>query len=222
MTDPYTNENGVLKNKLGIKKYEELNKAEADIGFIKLISIDSVELDKFDENLIKRIHKHIFEDIFDWAGEYRTVPIVKEELVLPGYSIPYSDYKDISKDLTTKLNELNSIPWQNLSTKEIASKFARKMALIWRVHPFRDGNTRTMLSFAYLYSKEHNFPFDMKTFTDGLSRKFENGKVVDYSIRDKFALACLDQKDYPEVEHLARVFENSINAYNPEEVKTLK
>ena len=117
MTDPYTNENGVLKNKLGIKKYEELNKAEADIGFIKLISIDSVELDKFDENLIKRIHKHIFEDIFDWAGEYRTVPIVKEELVLPGYSIPYSDYKDISKDLTTKLNELNSIPWQNLSTK---------------------------------------------------------------------------------------------------------
>ena len=30
------------------------------------------------------------------------------------------------------------------------------------------------------------------------------------AIRDKFALACLDEKDYPEVEHLARVFENAI------------
>ena len=222
MLDPYTNENGVLKNKLGIEEYEKLNQAEADIGFIKLISIDSIELDKFDENLVKRIHKHIFEDIFDWAGEYRTVPIVKEELVLPGYSIPYSDYNNISNDLSNKLNELNSIPWQNLDTKEKSMKFARELALIWRVHPFRDGNTRTMLSFAYLYAKEHNFPFDMKTFTNGLSRKYSGGKVVDYSIRDKFALACLDKEFYPEVGHLAKVFENAINAYNPEEVKTLK
>ena len=185
---------------------------EADIGFIKLIDIDSVYLDYFDKDLIKRIHKHIFEDIFSWAGEYRTVPIVKEEVVLPGYSLPYSDYKNIEKELDEKLSELNSIAWKNLNTSEIAYTFARKLALIWKIHPFRDGNTRTMLSFAYLYAKEHSFEFDMKTFTDNLSRKYnENGKITSYSIRDKFVLASLDQKDYPEVEHLARVFEEAIN-----------
>ena len=216
MIDPYTGSNGVLKNKLNIYDYDELNKAEADIGFLKLIDIDSVlinedgSINKFDEELLKKIHKHIFEDIFEWAGEYRTVPIVKEEVVLPGYSIPYCEYKDISKELNKKLNELNSISWQNLDIHTISMKFSRELALIWKIHPFRDGNTRTMLSFAFLYAKEHNFPFDMKIFTDGLSRKYtSDGKII-CNIRDKFALACLDEKDYPEVEHLARVFENAI------------
>ena len=208
--DPYVYDNGTLINKLGIKDYDELNKAEADIGFLKLINIDSVKLDYFDEETLKRIHKHIFEDIFDWAGEYRTVPLVKEELVLPGCSIPYSKHTDISKDLKALLTDLNSIAWQNLDVNEISWLFARKLALIWKVHPFRDGNTRTILSFAYLYAKEHGFPFDMETFTNELSRKVdEEGRTI-YSIRDKFVLACLDEKDYPEIQHLASVFEKAI------------
>ena len=213
MNDPYVYENGVLKNKLGIKSYEELNRAEADIGFIKLVNVDSVDVDYFDENLLKRIHKHIFGEIFDWAGEFRTVPIIKEELVLPRYTIPYSQHKKIDKDLKEKLRQLNSYAWQNMDTYRISIIFAREMALLWKVHPFRDGNTRTMLAFSYLYAKEHGFPFDMKTFTEGLNRKYNNGKVTSYSIRDKFVLACLDEKDYPEVEHLAKVFENAINKY---------
>jgi len=213
MNDPYVYENGVLKNKLGIKSYEELNRAEADIGFIKLVNVDSVDVDYFDENLLKRIHKHIFGEIFDWAGEFRTVSIIKEELVLPRYTIPYSQYKNIDKDLKEKLRQLNSYAWQNMDTYRISIIFAREMALLWKVHPFRDGNTRTMLAFSYLYAKEHGFPFDMKTFTEGLNRKYNNGKVTSYSIRDKFVLACLDEKDYPEVEHLAKVFENAINKH---------
>ena len=37
MKDPYIQENGTLKNKLGITEYKELNNAEKDIGFVKLI-----------------------------------------------------------------------------------------------------------------------------------------------------------------------------------------
>ena len=39
MKDPYIQENGTLKNKLGITKYKDLNDAEKDIGFVKLIDI---------------------------------------------------------------------------------------------------------------------------------------------------------------------------------------
>jgi len=219
MKDKHSYENGVLINKLNIKDEEELSKVEADISFIKLLNIDSINVDYFNESLIQNIHKHIFEDIYPWAGEYRTVPIIKEELVLPAYSIPYSEPKNISKELNEKLVQLNSISWQNYNTKEIANSFARKLALLWRVHPFRDGNTRTMLSFAYLYAREHNFPFDMKIFTDGLTRKYDNNKLIDISIRDKFVLACLDEQYYPEVEHLAKVFELAINK---EDSKTIK
>ena len=52
----------------------------------------------------------------------------------------------------------------------------------------------------------------MEMFTEALNRVYtEDGKVRSYSIRDKFVLASLDEKDYPEVEHLARVFEYAIN-----------
>ena len=213
MKDPYTYENGVLKNKLNIRSYEKLNQAEADIGFAKLINIDAVNVEYFDENLIKEIHKHIFEDIFDWAGEYRTVPLIKEELVLPRYSIPYSEPNKIAKDLKDKIRHLNSYAWQNMPIERLSIIFARELALLWRVHPFRDGNTRTFLSFAYLYAKEHGFPFDIETFTRELNRKYSDGRVSKYSVRDKFVLACLDEEDYPEVEHLAKVFENAINNY---------
>ena len=220
MRDPYIQENGVLKNKLNITDYAELQQAEADIGFLKLINIDSVKIDYFDSSLVQRIHRRIFEDIFDWAGEYRTVPLVKEELVLPGYSIPYSSTNRIGKDLQDKIHELNSISWQKMTKEQIATTFARKIALLWKVHPFRDGNTRTILCFAFLYAKEHGFPFDMHTFTENLSRKYnEQGRVTRYSVRDKFVLACLDDKDYPEVEPLAQIFEQAITMHE-EKTKT--
>lgn len=223
MKDPYVNENNVLINKLNIDDYDLLNQAEADIGFSKLINIDSIDVEVFDEELLKRLHKHIFEDIFDWAGEYRTVPLYKEEVVLPGCSLPYTEYKEISKELHQKLTELNSIAWHKMTIEEISYTFARKLALIWLVHPFRDGNTRTILSFAYIYAKEHGFTFDIETFTEGLSRKYnEDGKINSLSIRDKFVLASLDEKNKPDIELLAEVFEKAINNYRKEEQAKIK
>ena len=98
-----------------------------------------------------------------------------------------------------------------MDAHEIAMSFSRELALIWRVHPFRDGNTRTILSFAYIYAKEHGFPFELELFIEALNRQYnEDGKVTAYSIRDKFVLAALDEKDYPEVRFLAGVFEYAI------------
>ena len=154
MKDPYVNSNGVLLNKLNIEDYDTLYQAEADIGFLKLITVDSVETNLYDEDLIRRIHKHIFGEIFVWAGEYRTVPLVKEEVVLPRYSLPYGDYRHISSELSSKLKDLDSVCWSKMSKEEIAFTFSRRLALIWRVHPFRDGNTRTILSFACIYARD--------------------------------------------------------------------
>lgn len=214
MRDPYTNSRGVLINKLEIEDYDILKQAEADIGFIKLVNIDSIPIDYFDEDLLKRIHSHIFEDIFDWAGRFRTVPIYKEEIVLPKYSIPYTEPKEIEKDLKKKLDDLNSVNWEGMDKKELSLLFARKIALIWKNHPFRDGNTRTTLSFACMFAKANGFPLDIETLLTELNREYyEDGRVKKYSIRDKFALACLDDKDYPEVEPLGAIFYKAMKDY---------
>ena len=95
MNDPYVYKNGTLKNKFNISDYKKLKQLESDLVFLNLIDVDSVYKGTFDSQLIKDIHNHIFKDIYEWAGEYRTVPIIKEEIVLPGYSIPYSYYNNI-------------------------------------------------------------------------------------------------------------------------------
>ena len=113
MKDPYVLSDGTLKNKLGIANYEELNKAEKDIGYVKLLNAEDVLKEKYDIELLKKIHKHIFGDIFEWAGEFRTVPLYKKELVLPGLSLDYAQPKDITRLLKQRIGEMNLYEWKN-------------------------------------------------------------------------------------------------------------
>ena len=218
--DPYILENGVLRNKLGITDYDRLKDAEADIGFVKLIDVDSIYKGSLDAEFMCEIHKHILGDIFDWAGTFRTISIYKEELVIPGISLEYANPIRIEKSLKDRITDLDRTEWSNMTTKQISTAFARKLALLWKVHPYRDGNTRTTLAFANLYAREHGFPMDMGVLLDNLTRQFnEKGKLIRYSIRDKFVLAALDEKDYPEPGYLASLFEIAIEKGKLNEVK---
>ena len=212
MHDPYIiDENGVLRNKLGITDYHELNRAERDITFVKFLDIDTSYKQQFNAQYFKSIHKHIFEDIFDWAGEYRTVPIVKEEVVLPGLSLDYADAKDIDKKLKACLKTMNDTNWDAMPLDKKVAEFTNQLTSLWSIHPFRDGNTRTTITFARQFSKEHGFPMDLGILLDNLSRKFdENGKITQYSIRDKFVLAAIPKEYYPEPEHLTTLIRSSI------------
>ena len=213
MSDPYVLENGVLKNKLGINDYDELKTAETDIGFVKLLNVEQIEHDKCDINLVKAIHKHIFEDIFDWAGEFRTIPIEKRELIIQGASLQYAEPRDINHKLENVLEEMNDYDWNGKSVDEISKSFTGFLARLWRVHPFRDGNTRTTLAFANIFSKEHGFEVDMTTMLNQLYRyqERETGKVVRWSIRDNFVLAALDKEDKPRPQALQKTMKQAIN-----------
>lgn len=209
--DPYVLEDGTLKNLLGITNDKELNQAEKDIGFIKLTNIDKVLSPTFDAELFQKLHYHIFSDIFPWAGEFRTVPIYKEEIVIPGLSLEYCSSKKIPEELDKCFSDFNAVNWNSLPLNEKSKKFTELLSKLWRVHPFRDGNTRTTMSFAYLFAKEHDFPMNLHFILDNLTRSIDsNGKITRFSIRDKFVLAALDKKDSPEPEHLNNLLKNAI------------
>lgn len=223
MKDPYIDENGVLKNKLGITNDEELKEAEKDIAFVKLIGVEELEKETVNANLLKDIHKYLFNDIYDWAGEYRTVPIYKEEVVLPGLSLEYAQPKDIEKRLEQEFENLNSLEWSDKKIDELSLQLTKSLARIWRIHPFRDGNTRTVLTFANVFSKMKGFNLDMSNILDNLSRKEdENGRITQYSVRDKFVLAALDEKDYPEPEHLQAILKKSMHSGIKNQISSLK
>lgn len=212
MKDPYVLDNGTLKNLLGITEYEELNKAERDIGYVKLMDAEDILKEKCDVDLLKKIHKHIFGEIFEWAGNFRIVPIYKIELVIPGLSLEYTRPENIQKELESILQEMNTYNWKDKGVDEITKQFTKYLAKVWRIHAFRDGNTRTVLTFANIFAKQNGFEMDMSTMLDNLGRIQDpkTGKIVRYSVRDKFVLAALDEKDYPEPEHLEAVIKQGI------------
>ena len=80
MKDPYILEDGTLKNLLGITDYAELKKAETDIGYVKLMNAEDEVIDKCDEKLLKKIHKHIFKDIFEWQENTEQYQYIKKKL----------------------------------------------------------------------------------------------------------------------------------------------
>ncbi len=215
--DPYTYENGVLINKAFITDYDELAKLEKEALASKVISTELVYSDNLDDMLLRHIHQYIFDDLFYWAGEYRTVPLFKAERVfIPSLSIDYTHPRYIAREVRKTIHELNSIRWGNKSLDEIATLFATKIAELWRTHPFRDGNTRAIMGYAKIYAQERGFPMNMHYFTDILSApKNEKGEIIGLSLRDMFVGACLDE--FPEPQYLINQFKKAILAYSLDE-----
>lgn len=207
----YCYANGTLKNKFKIKDPELLKQMEADVCFPRFILTTCMEPKKFDENLLKKIHREVFSPVYTWAGRERQINMEKEERVLFGASVTYSEWQNISYDLSEKLEDLNSTDWKKMNEEELTTNYARKIAKLWRVHPFRDGNTRTILAFADLFARAHDFSLNLDSMLDNLVRKEdENGKIVQYGFRDSLVLASLDEEHCPDIKPLSRIFKKAM------------
>ena len=75
----YEYPNGVLRNRLGITDAEELNRIEAALTLLRLGQLEEQPVPgQFDLSHLRAIHRHIFQDVYEWAGELREVDIVKD------------------------------------------------------------------------------------------------------------------------------------------------
>ena len=135
---------GILKNKLGIKSRKKLSEAEtlllADTyaHFFELLRKGKV---KFDLSLLFSIHKYFLGHLYDWAGKVRTVNISKDEMF-------FAPIKYINQALTD-FNKLLKTTFPKQSDTQ--DKISKKLAIIHNefnvIHPFREGNGRTIRLF---------------------------------------------------------------------------
>lgn len=154
MLDPYLYENTeVLQNKLDIRTQDRLNDAEADyvVYRLKELAMNPLPGEYNTEHLL-RMHHYIFQDLYEWAGEPRIIVIYKEEDVLGGMSVEYSDSFDIVKDIHNILSDMRGKPWKDMDRKRATVEFCDSLARLWKVHPFREGNTRTTITFCCQYA----------------------------------------------------------------------
>jgi len=188
----------VLKNKLNIKDSEELEKAESDITYVRLADIDrAVSSDRFDYARLLAIHKYIFGDIYEWAGTARVISIVKGERVLGGDTVRYSEPDDIEKECDKVIIKLNETDWSVLSIDETADLFSKLIAELWQVHPFREGNTRSVVTFATQFAEAHGFTMDKILLKESAAY-----------VRD--ALVKASDGQYSEYQYLVKVFRDAI------------
>ena len=154
MRDIYLYEDcDTLKNLLNLKDKEMLDEAEADYVTFRLKEIAmNPLLGRYDYRHLLEMHKFIFQDIYEWAGQQRKLNIYKEEPVLGGLSVDYSDMIDIARDAENALKEMRDKPWDKMKLHEAALQFSDSLAKIWKIHPFREGNTRTTITFCCQYA----------------------------------------------------------------------
>jgi cell filamentation protein len=184
---------------LGLKDAGRLEAAEADISAVKLLTVDAaVEALPFDFSRLLAIHKHVFGELFDWAGSVRTIGIAKGERVLGGDTVRYSQPDDIRRDAEQVLREMNAVDWHILDIHETAMKFAKLTAALWQCHPFREGNTRATITFATQFSEAHGFRMDKSLLKDSAAY-----------VRD--ALVKASDGQYSEYDYLVKSFEDAIS-----------
>ena len=168
MRDPYLYDDvAVLRNKLGIKSQALLDEAEADYVVYRLkdLAINPLPGDYHTDHFLK-FHYTIFQDIFEWAGTPRTISIYKEEDVLGGQSVEYSDPFDIVTDIHHVLNRMREKDWKSFNHKQLSEEFCDSLAALWKIHPFREGNTRTTITFCCQYIDEMGLRINRKLFED--------------------------------------------------------
>ena len=119
-----------LENKLGLTSSAELDRAEERISKKKAAQLfDRKLLDTFDVGTfagLTAIHKYLFEDIYDFAGELRTVNIAKGNFRFA--PLMY---------LQAALENIDKMPQSNFD--EIIEKYVEMNI----AHPFREGNGRS-------------------------------------------------------------------------------
>ena len=166
MRDPYLYEDvSVLKNKLGIKDQDMLDGAEANYVSLRLknVALHPLKGDYHTPHFL-RMHEELFQDLYEWAGTPRSIAIYKEEDVLGGMSIEYSDPFDIIADLSGALEYMRNKRWSIMKREDVSHEFCDSLARIWKVHPFREGNTRTVVTFCCQYIDELGYLINMDLF----------------------------------------------------------
>ena len=164
-----------VKNKLGIQVHDDFEIVSAPLVAARAAEIAEGQgpAGFFDVEHLKAIHRHLFQDVFEWAGHTRDEPFklsdgttatevslrkVDGTPFLPGPRIQ-GELQRISDTLRDSGN------LRGLSREVFAEQAADIMAGINGVHPFREGNGRTQRVFMREVAKQagHELNFSVVT-----------------------------------------------------------
>ena len=112
------------------------------------------------------IHRRLFTGIYKFAGKIRDYNITKNEWVLKGHTVLYSDYNLIRQTLDYDFTQEKQFDYKTVNYLQSVQHIAKFISEIWQIHAFGEGNTRTTAVFAIKYLRSFGFEIDNKLFAD--------------------------------------------------------
>ena len=126
-----------LVNKLGIRDEKKLSEIEAQITFAKAVMLEETPIDDdFGFEHFKKIHEFLLCDLYEWAGQVRTVDISKKRT-------KFLDAASVESIGTKCFAKVREGYFENLPFDEFVKRIAEFYNDVNYIHPFREGNGRT-------------------------------------------------------------------------------
>jgi cell filamentation protein len=101
------------------------------------------------------VHRHLFQDVYRWAGRYRTVRMSKDR---SSFCFP----ENIAREMRDVFGRLQGVDFLRGRDEEgFAEGAAGFLAHLNAIHPFREGNGRTQLTFTTLIADRAGHPLKL-------------------------------------------------------------
>ena len=176
--DPYCYQaSDVLRNRAGLRDQAALDEFETALTFQR--AAEPLPNGRLSATHYRNIHHHLFQDVYTWAGKYRTVRISKS-----GSTFCYPEnIPSEMRNLFSRLKKDNAL--KNLDLNAFSQGLAVFLSDLNAIHPFRDGNGRSQLPFAQLIATRAGHPLaldqlDKDEFLTAMIRSFSghNGLLI--------------------------------------------
>ena len=145
----------VLINKFDLRSQQELDRVEAVLVTAKAAQWEESPLcSTFDFEHYKAIHRHLFCDLYEWAGVPRSINISKKGTQF----CPADEIPRVSSAIFRRLAEQNF--FQSLSFDDFVDAFVDFYIRTNELHPFREGNGRTQRVFLAQLAQHAGYQLD--------------------------------------------------------------
>lgn len=173
--DPYCYRGtNVLRNRLDIRTNEQLAAFEEEI--VKRRAEEPLPTGTLSVSQYRAVHRHLFQDINSWAGHFRTVRVAKG-----GSLFAYPEHIPAGmRDLFAWLRLRDGL--RQRSRDAFSIEAAHFLTELNALHPFRDGNGRTQLTFLALLATRANHPLHLERLEPS---RFLTAMVASFSGREE-------------------------------------
>ena len=144
---------GVLRNKLGITDSAALLKATTDSTVLRLAELHASPIrGGFDSAHLQAIHHHLYQDLYDWAGELRSID---------AHNVPASQVEKSLNSVLDRLSRENYL--KGLSAEEWAGSASAYLYDLGTIQPFLAGNEVALQEFAVELARKNNLSLQWDT-----------------------------------------------------------